>query len=155
MPDDNQDRIGELLSAELRGNLIALLRNRLAAGEPMIAPVQFQKAMEEDYQAMSGVFPSDPIEAQLAEIFIEVVKAIPEVLIVSGFEKWITRSGLGTVRKNGWNIADTQVEGQNILRQDQVQGVLSQFDMKPADLNIRRYWRNGLIVSRRSIWVWH
>ena len=96
----------------------------------MIAPVQFQKAMEDDYQAMSGVFPSDPIKAQLAEIFLEVVKASPEVMIVPGIENWITRSVLGTVRKNGWNIADTQTEGQNLLRQflrqDQVQRVLSQ-----------------------------
>jgi hypothetical protein len=112
----------------------------------MIAPVQFQKAMEEDYQAMSGVLPSEPIKAQLAEIFLEVVKASPEVLIAPGIENWITRSVLGTVRKNGWNIADTQTEGQNLvrqlLRQDQVQGVLSQFDMKPADLNIRNCMRS-------------
>ncbi len=146
MPDDNQDRVGELISAELRGNLIALLGDRLAAGEPMTAPVQFQKAMEEDYQAMSGALPSEPIKAQLAEIFLEVVKASPEVLIAPGIENWITRSVLGTVRKNGWNIADTQTEGQNLvrqfLRQDQVQGVLSQFDMKPADLNIRNCMRS-------------
>ena len=67
----------------------------------MIAPVQFQKAMEEDYQAMSGVLPSEPIKAQLAEIFLEVVKASPEVMIVPGIENWITMSVLGTVRKNG------------------------------------------------------
>ena len=112
----------------------------------MIAPVQFQKAMKEDYQAMSGVLPSEPIKAQLAEIFLEVVKASPKVPIVPGIENWITRSVLGMVRKNGWNIADTQTEGQNLvcqfLRQDQLQGEVSQFDMKPADLNIRNCIRS-------------
>ena len=106
MPDDNQDRVGELISAELRGNLIALLGDRLAAGEPMIAPVQFQKAMEEDYQAISVVLPSEPIKAQLAEIFLEVVQGMSastdraryrklddSLGIGDGAKKWLEYSG--------------------------------------------------------------
>ena len=46
MPDDNQDRVGELISAELRGNLIALLGDRLAAGEPIgLAMIILEDAM--------------------------------------------------------------------------------------------------------------
>ncbi len=146
MTKERQDIAGELISADLRGELVAMLGDRLAAGEPLIAAVQFQKAMEEGYQAIRGSFPSESIKQRLAEVFAEVVKENPEVLIIPGIENWITRSVLGTVRKNGWGIAETQTEGQNLLRQflrqEQMQGVLLQYDLQPADLNIRNCMRS-------------
>ena len=96
--------------------------------------------MEEGYQAIRGSFPSEPVKARLGEVFAEVAKESPEVLVVPGIENWITRAVLGTVRKNGWGIAETQTEGQNLLRQflrqEQVQAVLLQFDLKPTDIHI-------------------
>ena len=146
MTEEREDIAGELISADLRGELVAMLGDRLAAGEPLIAAAQFQKAMEEGYQALRGSFPSKPIKQRLAEVFAEVVKESPEVLIIPGIENWITRAVLGTVRKNGWGIADTQMEGQNLLRQflrqEQMQRVLLQYALKPADLNIRNCMRS-------------
>ena len=146
MTEEREDIAGELISADLRGELVAMLGDRLAAGEPLIAAAQFQKAMEEGYQALRGSFPSEPIKQRLAEVFAEVVKESPEVLIIPGIENWITRAVLGTVRKNGWGIAETQMEGQNLLRQflrqEQMQRVLLQYALKPADLNIRNCMRS-------------
>ena len=60
---------------------------------------------------LRGFLPSEPIKQRLAEVFAEVVKESPEVLIIPGIENWIIRAVLGTVRNNGWGIAETRWRG--------------------------------------------
>ena len=91
---------------------------------------------------MRASFPSEPIKQRLAEVFAGVVEGSPDVLIIPGIENWITRAMLGALLKNGWGIAETQMEGQNLLRQEQMQRVLLQYALKPADLNIRNCKRS-------------
>ncbi|MDP6700281.1 MAG: hypothetical protein QGH25_11575, partial [Candidatus Latescibacteria bacterium] len=132
MTEETQDIAEELVPADLRGELIA--------------PSHFQKAMEEGYQVLRGSCPSEAVKLCLGEVFAEVARENPEALVVPGVENWIARAILGTVRKNGWGITETQTEGQNLLRrflrQDQAQAVLLQFDLKPTDLNIRNCMRS-------------
>lgn len=45
MTEEREDIARELISADLRGELVAMLGDRLAAGVPFIAAVQFQKAI--------------------------------------------------------------------------------------------------------------
>ena len=145
MTEETQDIAEELVPADLRGELIALLGDRLTAGEPLIAPSHFQKAMEEGYQVLRGRSPSEAVKSCLGKVFVEVARENPDVLVVPGVENWIVRAILGKVRNNGWGITETQIEGQNLLRQflhqDQARAVLLRLDLKPTDLNIRNCMR--------------
>ena len=84
MTEEAQDIAEELVPADLRGELIALLGDRLTAGEPLIAPSHFQKAMEEGYQALRGNYPSEAVRSCLGEVFAEVARENPEALVVPG-----------------------------------------------------------------------
>jgi len=148
MTEETQDIAEELVPADLRGELIALLGDRLTAGEPLIASSHFQKAMEEGYHVLRGNYPSEAVKSCLGKVFAEVARENPEALVVPGVENWIARAILGKVRKNGWGITETQIEGQNLLRQflhqDQARAVLLQLNLKPTDLNLRNCMRSVL-----------
>ena len=66
---------------------------------------------------LRGSYPSEAVKSCLGEVFAQVARETPEALVVPGVENWIARAILGTVRKNGWGITETQTEGQNLLRQ--------------------------------------
>ncbi len=55
----------ELVPSDLRGELVALVGDRLAAGEPLISHGHFHKAMEEGYRVLRGSFPSAALSARL------------------------------------------------------------------------------------------
>ena len=69
MTEKTQGIAEELVPAHLRGELIALLGDRLTAGEPLFAPSHFQKAMEEGYHALRGSYPSEAVKSRLSEVF--------------------------------------------------------------------------------------
>ena len=52
MTEEAQDIAKESVFANLRGELIALLGDRLTAGELLFAPSYFQKAMAEGYHTL-------------------------------------------------------------------------------------------------------
>jgi hypothetical protein len=136
----------DLVSSDLRGELLAHIGDRLNAGEALISHAQFQKAMEEGYRFLRGTFPSQAVKERLGAIVREAAAENPEALVIPGIENWITRTVLGQVRKNSWGIAQVQTEGQHLLRdlirQDQVRTILAQFELTPAQLNIRNCMRS-------------
>jgi len=136
----------ELVPADLRGELVALIGDRLAAGEPLISHGHFHKAMEESYRVLRGSLPSEAVSARLGEVAREVVGESPEVFAVPGVENWIVRALLGMVRKRGWGITEVQERGPGELRaflkQEQVRTVLAQLELTPQELNVRNCMRS-------------
>ena len=146
MSEKPQQKSAKSIGSDLRDELIALLGDRLVAGEALISPAQFQEALEEGYQTLQGAVPSDSIKKELSAVLRQITKENPAVLMVPGIENWIVLNVLGQVRKVNWSLAEVQVEGQDFMRQflrrDQVQAVLKQFELQSADLNIRNCMRS-------------
>jgi hypothetical protein len=136
----------ELVGPDLRGELVALVGDRLAAGEPLISHGHFHKAMEEGYRALRGSFPSQAMSVRLGEVAHEIVAENPEAFAVPGVENWIVRALLGIVRKRGWGITEVQERGpselRDFLKQEQVRTVLAQLDLTPQELNVRNCMRS-------------
>ena len=62
MSEKPQQKSAKSIGSDLRDELIALLGDRLVAGEALISPAQFQEALEEGYQTLQGAVPSDSIK---------------------------------------------------------------------------------------------
>lgn len=135
----------ESLSSQLRNQLLARVSERLQSGEVLVSNAHFQKAFEEEYQALNGVVPVEELRAQLNAAIEDVNKRNPEVLVVLGVENWLVKAFMEGVRKNNWSIVTFQEQGHQALREfirhDRVKAVMAQLQVQPAQLNLRRCLR--------------
>ncbi|MFH1566980.1 MAG: hypothetical protein ABIL09_03205 [Gemmatimonadota bacterium] len=134
------------LDAELRDQVLALLTERLNAGEILITADQFEAAMRESCTALSGSAPSGPVLAGLKGALQSVNAADPGVFLVPGIENWISRSVLAEVRKLRWGIVEVQEQGnqavRGFLRSPRAAALLGQLGVTPNQLNLRRCLRS-------------
>ncbi|MBI2506475.1 MAG: hypothetical protein HYW07_24935 [Candidatus Latescibacteria bacterium] len=129
----------------MRNQLLARVSERLQSGEVLVSNAHFQKAFEEEYQALNGVVPVEELRAQLNAAIEDVNKRNPEVLVVLGVENWLVKAFMEGVRKNNWSIVTFQEQGHQALREfirhDRVKAVMAQLQVQPAQLNLRRCLR--------------
>ncbi|MCC7262130.1 MAG: hypothetical protein IT369_06370 [Candidatus Latescibacteria bacterium] len=144
MPSENPAP-PETLSAELRDQLLARVSERLQGGEVLVSTGHFVKAFEEEYLQLKGQDPTAELRAQFGSTIEEINRKNPEVLVVLGVENWLVKAFMEGVRKNNWDIVAFQEQGhqalRDFIRQDRVKAVMSQLQVQPAQLNLRRCLR--------------
>lgn len=141
----DQSLPGDPLSNQLRDQLLSRVSERLQSGEVLVSNAHFQKAFEEEYQALNGVVPVEELRVQLSAAIEDINKRNPEVLVVLGVENWLVKAFMEGVRKNNWNIVTFQEQGHQALRElirhDRVKAVMAQMQVQPAQLNLKRCLR--------------
>lgn len=141
----DQSLPGDLLSNQLRDQLLSRVSERLQSGEVLVSNAHFQKAFEEEYRALNGMVPVEELRAQLSAAIEDINKRNPEVLVVLGVENWLVKAFMEGVRKNNWNIVTFQEQGHQALREfirhERVKAVLAQMQVQPAQLNLKRCLR--------------
>jgi len=145
-PEENLSGAADLLAGELRDQLFSRLTERLQDGEVLVANAHFQRALEEEYQALAEASPTQELKERLTAFIQEINKKKPEAFVVPGLENWIIKAFMEVVRKNNWNIVLFQENGhqalRDFIRQDRVRAVMAQLQILPAQLNLTRCLRS-------------
>jgi len=85
------------------------------------------------------------LRVRLSATIEDINKRNPEVLVVLGVENWLVKAFMEGVRKNNWDIVTFQEQGHQALRElirhDRVKAVMTQMQVLPAQLNLKRCLR--------------
>jgi hypothetical protein len=132
--------MGNVLTPELREQLLQHLGDRLAGGEVLVTSAQFEKAAAEGYQLLTGEAVSEAVQQEVREFLEAAHQEDPSQLTVPGLENWISLTVLGQVRQAGWGLIEVQEGGTQLIREllhsAKAQALLTQLGVKAQMVNM-------------------
>ena len=144
------------LPADTRDQLFALTVDRLGTGATLITDAPFQGAMEEGFQALTGGPATPEVKGSIGKLIQEVNTKNPELLRIPGLENFITKGFLGLARKMKWGVLEVNERGngaiRDFMRQDTLKNLLTQFEITPNQINIRRCFNrvNNVVAGKED-----
>jgi hypothetical protein len=141
------------LSRELTAELWARIARRLRHGEILVKPVHFQRAMESEYQSLTGKTVTAGVRERLRQIIAAVNTRHPEIYVAQGVQNGVRQSFTKGVFRLQWDEAKVQARGtrsiQRFNRCDRIRDLLEEVDVRPDQIDVLECVQHSLRELQR------
>jgi hypothetical protein len=143
-----------VLSREVLASMWGRVADRLQQGEVLVRNEQFQLAMEEEYQLLTGRPPQATISNYLSQM-IEVVNGqYPGTYVTRGLQNSVDKAFDKGVRALQWSEAKIQQSGARTIKRftqrESVRGLLDEMNVRPSQIDVLRIVQKSIESLRAN-----